>query len=153
MTLRFLGDTSPQALPDLASALRSSLSGRKELTLRYTALGAFPSLTHPRVIWIGAEEEPELKEIQEIVDRECRRLGLAQADDRRFHPHITLARMKEGRGADILTATVKTLTFEPISDRCAGVQILRSELHPTGSRYTVLEHIPFQPSELEISHG
>lgn len=144
MTLRFLGETSAAGIPLLSEALHAALSNQPALTLRYATIGAFPSLEHPRVLWIGTHEDSGLRALQESIARECNRLGLGRPEDHPFHPHITLGRMRDPRRADSLTATAKTLTFEPILDRCAGVQIMRSELHPAGSRYAVLDNIPLQ---------
>jgi 2'-5' RNA ligase len=145
ITLRFLGDIEENDLDELAHALGPQLRGLPSFRISYNALGTFPGPTHPRIIWIGIEENAHVLEVERIVTGLCRERRLGRDEARAFHPHITLGRVKSSRGIGSLTATLKTITFEPIEDLCAGVHIMRSDLRPTGSRYTLMYSIPLQP--------
>ena len=61
-------------------------------------LGAFPSAKQPRVIWAGvtALNLKPLLDLQESIVNSLARIG-HRPDDQRFHPHVTLGRIKHRR--------------------------------------------------------
>jgi 2'-5' RNA ligase len=103
-------------------------------------LGGFPDTTHPRVVWIGTSESPHIVRLQSEVEEVCTSFGFVK-DDRPFHAHITLGRVKGNRNLERLTASLKSITFEPLTARCTQVHVMRSDLKPTGSLYTLLNSI------------
>ena len=141
ITLKFLGDVDSSQPQHIADELRNSIGGLAAFDLSFVSLGAFPNVSRPRVVWIGTQENEHVQRIQERVERVCISFGFAK-EDRPFHSHITLGRVKGIRNLDRLTAKLKSITFKPLMARCSEVHILRSELKPTGSVYTLLNSIP-----------
>ena len=141
ITLKFLGDTDSSRIPQITDQLRKSICNFPVFELIYTKLGAFPNVDRPRVVWIGTSESQQILRLQSDVERVCSTLGFA-TDDRPFHAHITLGRVKGARSLERLTASLKSITFEPLLARCTEVHFVRSELRPTGSVYTLLNSIP-----------
>ena len=78
-----------------------------------------------------------------MAGRICVEFGFPK-EDRLFHPHITLGRVKETRNVVRLTEAIKTITFEPIETFCSEILLMKSELHPSGSIYTILKSFPLQ---------
>jgi 2'-5' RNA ligase len=144
ITLKFLGDTKTTAIPGLQEALLTSVGGCRSFDVSYEGIGGFPDIIRPRVLWIGTKPSGDLKRLQELIEQQCSILGFPR-DDRPFHAHITLGRVKGNRGLDGLTAKLKSVTFEPSIARCSEIHIMRSELKPTGSVYTLLKSIPLVP--------
>ena len=142
ITLKFLGNVEPPLLEELGTVLSAEVLMVGAFDLLYEGIGAFPSTDRPRIIWAGVHEHEALRSLQETVEQLCLRLGLGAPEDRPFHPHITIGRVKSDRNLGRLTATLKSITLEPVSARCSHILLMRSELHPTGSRYTALESIP-----------
>ena len=60
VTLRFLGDTDPAAVPELAARVGEQLAAVAPFALRLGRLGAFPSPRRPRVIVLHLEPEEPL---------------------------------------------------------------------------------------------
>ena len=141
ITLKFLGDTDSSLVPEIASQLRNSIGSFPAFDLSYVKVGGFPNVDRPRVVWIGTTESPQILHLQSHVEEVCASFGIAK-DDRPFHAHITLGRVKGSRNLERLTATLKSITFEPLLARCTEVHFVRSELKPTGSVYTLLNSIP-----------
>lgn len=141
ITLKFLGDTESTLLTSVAGELQNSIGSLSCFDLSYFILGGFPNASRPRVIWIGAQENEHILRLQERVEQVCATFGFAK-EDRPFHAHITFGRVKGNRNLDRLTARLKSITFEPMLARCTEVHIMRSELKPTGSVYTLLNSIP-----------
>jgi 2'-5' RNA ligase len=62
--------------------------------LRLRDVGAFPSLSRPRVLWCGVENgDGLLRAIREDLATELRSAGVV-FDDKRFTPHCTLGRVR-----------------------------------------------------------
>ena len=141
ITVVFLGNVEPSKLELLSIALTKSVQQFQPFTLSYTSLGAFPNIHAPRIIWIGIQNNPVVLDLQATVQRICGEFGFPK-EERAFHPHITLGRMKESRNLGRLTEAIKTITFEPIETRCSDILLMKSELHPSGSLYTMLKSFP-----------
>ena len=141
ITLKFLGDTDSSLVSEMSDRLRKSIGNSPAFELNFVNLGGFPNIDRPRVVWIGAAESQQIIRLQSQVERVCTALGFA-TDDRAFHTHITLGRVKGNRHLERLTASLKSITFEPLLARCTEVHFVRSELRPTGSVYTLLNSIP-----------
>lgn len=141
ITLKFLGDTSTSTILSLEQSLRKSICSLPSFDVVYSGLGAFPSLERPRILWIGTQHSPELHRVQQVVDAQCIALGVPK-EERPFHAHITLGRVKGTRGVDRLTAKLKSVTFQAVTTRCTEIHIMRSDLKPTGSVFTLLHTIP-----------
>jgi 2'-5' RNA ligase len=141
MTLIFLGNIEQSKLELLSDALTTSVQQFPTLTLTYESIGAFPNIRNPRIVWIGTKPNQGVLDLQSIVEQLCSGFGFTK-DDREFHPHITLGRVKENRNFDRLTEAIKTITFEPIETICPEILLMKSELHPGGSIYTILKSYP-----------
>lgn len=144
ITLKFLGDTESSVIPKLEEALQKSIGGLPAFNVSYEGVGGFPNIIRPRVLWIGTKASDEINRLQNLVEEACVKFGFAP-DDRQFHAHITLGRVKGNRGLYGLTARLKSVTFEPSIARCSEIHIMRSDLKPTGSVYTLLKSIPLVP--------
>jgi RNA 2',3'-cyclic 3'-phosphodiesterase len=142
ITLKFLGDIDTTTVGPIANGVQNSIGGFRPFDLAFRTIGAFPNANRPRVVWIGSEENELVLDIQKRVEQVCGSLGFAE-DDRAFHTHVTLGRVKGDRNLDRLTAKLKSITFKPLIARCTEVHIVRSELKPAGSVYTLLNSIPF----------
>ena len=90
VTLRFLGDTPVEKIAPLAERLATVRV--EPFLLPLEDVGAFPSKSPPRVLWLGlGAGHPRLHQLRQQIDDLTIAAGLA-ADLRTFHPHITLAR-------------------------------------------------------------
>jgi RNA 2',3'-cyclic 3'-phosphodiesterase len=59
-------------------------------------LGAFPSRSRPRVLWVGVDAPPALELLQDRIERGCEAIGFPP-EGAPFQPHITLGRVREGQ--------------------------------------------------------
>lgn len=92
LTLRFIGEVSD----DTFAAVRSALAGVKgaAFPLALRGIGHFPPGRHPRVLWVGVDGGGQLLELQQEVELALIGAGVPP-DERKFSPHLTLARLKE----------------------------------------------------------
>jgi RNA 2',3'-cyclic 3'-phosphodiesterase len=92
LTLRFIGEVGPESFTSIRAALARVSFSAFPLTLR--GVGHFPPGRHPRVLWVGIDPCDRLMQLQEDLELLLLDTGIP-AEERRFSPHITLARLKE----------------------------------------------------------
>lgn len=139
-TLKFLGNTKEDLLPDFVSYLEGAATST--LFVKYAGMGCFPNERAPKVIWVGMNDiNGNLASLQKEIDTGFARFGFEQ-DDRSFHPHVTLGRVKGNKRLDSLLRMMESITFESQPVEIREVALIKSELKPGGSVYTTLKTIP-----------
>jgi len=154
LTLKFLGDVEEALLPDLVTALEAAAAEVPPFAFDTTLMGAFPSPARPRVVWLGVESSPGLHDLQEAVERELTPLGFPR-EKRRFHPHITLGRIRDAgvlsRDAS-LPALIAKLPVPRGRTAVEELRLIRSTLSPQGARHETLEVIRLGGAEAHPRH-
>jgi 2'-5' RNA ligase len=92
------------------------------------------------VLWLGLRDSSgSLARLQTALEDECAAQGFKR-EERPFHPHITLARLRSSAGTRELAAFHKEIGFPAMELPVKEIVLMRSELGPGGSRYTALSH-------------
>ena len=143
LTLRFLGEVAPELDASCREAWRTVAAGAPPFTVRLDGVGSFPPRGRPRVLWVGVREdgsEGRLASLAAAFETAAREAGF-ERENRPFRPHLTLARARRSGGG-----TLPEL-HEFVSRSALEVEravLFRSELLPSGARYSVLESFSFQ---------
>jgi len=139
LTLRFLGDLEPEKAEELKKILSGVAAGSKPFELTIKDVGAFPDLASPRVIWAGVGlGAAESARIAEAIETKLQALGIPK-EERRFHPHLTLGRVRSRKNCEKLCGMIEAIKFEAGSKiRVDHLTLFRSQLTPQGSVYTPL---------------
>ena len=136
LTLRFIGDVQPEA----AVAIESGLAGIRvePFILSLAGAGVFPPRGDPRVIWIGVGENPaRLFQLRQQIDDSLLARGV-EVDLRTFHPHVTLARVRDGAAPGAAREVVKRhRDYASPPFRVDSFQLIGSELLPSGPAHTL----------------
>jgi 2'-5' RNA ligase len=90
VTLRPIGALDDHQIAILDEALGSI--ERKPFELQIGGCGIFAQRRGPEAVWLGVAATPSLVDLQAAVERAAVRAGLAP-EEKRFRPHITLARI------------------------------------------------------------
>ncbi len=140
ITLKFLGDISPESTPDILAAIEAAADGIAPFRLGVGGLGVFPNLTSPQVVWVGVRGDTEsLVALQGCLDKRLEALDFP-LERRRFSPHLTLARMRRQATPDqrqIIGRLATETTFQAHSRIDVGsVSLMRSELTREGAIHT-----------------
>ena len=143
ITLKFLGLVDESLLKKITGGITSEVRNVESFVVEYSGLGAFPTLENPRTLWIGASGGEDLLQLSSLVESVCSSFGIP-SEGRTFHAHVTIGRVKSSHNQNRLTASAKSVTLEAIAARCSELYIMKSELHPTGSQYTVVQSIPLK---------
>lgn len=138
LTLKFLGDTPVSSVEALAAAVEHAAARTTPFQIRAGGCGAFPLRGQPRVLWIGvADATGGLTEVFQALEDECAKAGFPR-EERAFHPHLTVARLRQPQGARRLADVHQQIAFEPTTFSVDELCLIRSELMSAGSRYTVI---------------
>ena len=138
MTLSFLGDTEESALDAHETGLIQLADRIPAFELVTQDTGVFPHANDPRVLWIGAGLfDQSLKKMKQGLDNFLRKQGYA-IDNRPYHPHITLGRVKNlSRNSqsihEYLSMDVREIVF-PVNE----LLWIKSTLTPMGAEYEVM---------------
>ena len=91
-TLFFFGDIENKQLELISNKMNEIVFEKFEIN--YRKIGAFPSFTYPKVIWIGVDEksERELNSLFQLVKFKMEQIDFKP--DKQFKPHLTLFRVK-----------------------------------------------------------
>lgn len=140
VTLAFLGWTGLEAIGRVCDALAAAAAGESRMTFRTARLGAFPSLDHASVLWAGIEDGAALTGLARSIGDAMAGLGFRR-DNRPFHAHVTIARLRFPRGIREIVLPMAEQMFG--ETRIDAVTLLESETKPTGSVYREVQRIPF----------
>jgi 2'-5' RNA ligase len=147
LTLAFLGDVEDTDLVDVCRVTAASSASIEPFPIRLEGLGTFPNPTRPRVVWVGATGPgvAPLEGLQKEVVKAVRSIDCPPDDDR-FHPHVTLGRLKPGRGPspDMTPLLKHYRTWAAGSFTIAEVVVFSSTLTPDGPAYAPLGRAPLR---------
>lgn len=136
VTLKFLGSTPADRLNDIANVCGIVAAGRQPADVRLDRVGAFPSKSRVRVLWVGLDDPDSLLgHLAADLDRGFEALGYP-TEGRAFTPHVTLCRFKipvplKGGLPEIDVADLPSFEVD-------AIQLFRSHLSPKGARYEVV---------------
>ena len=139
LTLKFLGQIAPSQVAGIAARMDAAVAATAPFQLRAQAAGAFPSPRRARVLWVGLGGDlVSLMSLQAGLETGLAAIGFAR-EQRRFHPHLTIARTRHPIDPAVLGAALEethSMVSEPFTvDRVA---LIKSVLEPTGATYTLL---------------
>ena len=143
MTLKFLGEQPESLVEDFRTAMENVAAAHRHLTVQTTGFGAFPNFRRSRVVWVGMTGEIELHALAKDIDRAFVPFGVA-AESRQFRAHLTLGRVK-GELSAAESAALSAAARQAVPARSVLVRtidLMRSELGPGGSRYSLLAAVP-----------
>jgi RNA 2',3'-cyclic 3'-phosphodiesterase len=139
ITLKFIGAAPPGGMARIQTILKESSEEAEPFPVFFRGAGAFPSPERPSVLWAGAAgDKGFLSAIFRQLDRKLAEAGFP-GEKRKFHPHVTFARLKKG----LRTGERKKLTrwLEAKQSAYFGeteirrLSLFRSELSSEGASY------------------
>jgi 2'-5' RNA ligase len=141
LTVRFIGQADPELGHRILAALERPLRVPAfELTIEHT--GTFPPKRPPRVLWAGITAG--LDHLHALEQEVRGRLDaiIPADDDRDYHPHLTLGRVKNPAGLRpaVLLKGLEEAVFGAV--RVGAVTLFESRLSPTGPTYIALGRSP-----------
>ncbi len=133
ITLKFLGDTDENLIPDITSSLSELVKEHSPISLKISNAGLFYRDGKPTILYLDFLENEYLLRMYEEIENLMEKFGYKK-EKRKFKTHLTLLRIKNDRYLN----QIKNFTNfdidlpEFISDE---ITLYRSILQTTGSVY------------------
>lgn len=138
VTLQFLGDIEEGTVEGISARLADVAGKHSPFELSVAGAGVFPDERRPRVLWVGCEDDGQLRSLAESVQTATQPLGF-QPEHRSFSAHLTLGRVKQWKPDAALTRTLDSIKNQSFGAmRVDTIHLFQSELHPDGSIYSKL---------------
>jgi 2'-5' RNA ligase len=144
LTLKFIGQIDDKTLEELCRAVGEAVIRTNRFEAILGGTGLFPSTKNPRVLWIGLSgDDGEIASLAKVIDGVCEQFGI-ETEKRKFHPHLTIGRIKDPSGARELGEF--HLNQNPIAEqlKVTDVVVYESKLSPAGSSYFRLAVYPLE---------
>jgi 2'-5' RNA ligase len=130
VTLRFLGETPQEKLPEVETRMRQAAARTAPFELTYGGVGAFESLEDARVVWIGLDEGFEAM---------LALAGLLGRDEPRpFAPHLTMGRRRRATTPPEFAAALRAEPRWALRRPVAKLSLYASRPAPFGHAYEIL---------------
>ncbi len=151
LTLHFIGDVDPEKVEDIVRELKTGVKDFSPFSLNFAGVGGFPREGKLRVVWAGVGRgRNELLKLQPAVVEALKRAEVEIEGDNKFHPHLTLGRVKGKTNTRPLRVLLEEQRGFVSSDfSVSSLQLIKSQLTPSGPVYSVLEDISFRCGPLD----
>jgi RNA 2',3'-cyclic 3'-phosphodiesterase len=139
LTLKFLGNVTTDNLDEITKSMKDIAAQHAAFHFDITSFGCFPDIHSPRTLWIGIRESSgELLWIQSDLEDALAGLGFSR-ERRKFHPHLTIGRVKRHVGRNEISDLAQHLKQIKIGNlgtvQVDKIALMRSDLRPTGAVY------------------
>lgn len=151
LTLKFLGEVENNSVNQIDASLHRTAGQQKPFSIEIGGVGAFPNLVRPRVLWVGLKRgAAQIKMLAKAINDELCSLGYP--NDTRFHPHLTLARLKNQVNLSTYINLFKKFeTIEGALLRVDKITLVKSELRLSGAVYTPIQN--YQLGREKVENG
>jgi 2'-5' RNA ligase len=134
LTLRFIGEVDGSTFLDIKESLAEVKS--VPITLSVKGVGHFPPRGKPRVIWAGVAPAGDVVILRNRVNSALVQCGI-EPEQRKFHPHITLARLKNSPTGKIAHFLAGNSLLESPEFTLERLTLFSSNLTPKGALHRV----------------
>jgi len=139
LTVRFIGEVDSSVFALVREALTEVRA--EGFPLQLDGIGFFPPRGSPRVVWAGIRKSEELLRLHHRIESALVRSGLAP-EERKFSPHITLARLKNTPSQRIGAYLAQNGLFVTEEFRISEFFLYSSVLNSRGARHYIEEEYP-----------
>lgn len=159
LTLKFLGDVPVSKITTLQTTLTALCQSQTPFQLTMGSPGVFPNPSRPRVLWVGLTGDlPHLQHLAQVIEQGLIPLQFAP-ERREFSPHLTLGRVRDTATPEQRQRIGHLVTsFQPEQTIARwqnleslvvqGINLMRSDLSPSGAHYTRLATLPLHAPSL-----
>lgn len=147
LTMKFLGNVEQSRLPEINQALLSSVENIPPCSAELGGLGAYPSLAHPQIIYLGLKPDHNLDTLFIQLENSLFSIGFPK-ERKVFSPHVTLARISDHIAESdrkAISTVLKNIDVPVLSSPFFNsMYLVKSELDRSGPTYTRLFSAPLQ---------
>ncbi len=133
ITLRFIGDVDDDLATDLVDGYAQITANPFIIQLK--SVGVF-GRDRPRMIWAGVVNSAPLEQLYSAHEIKSQRLGL-KAEGRKFIPHVTLARFKDGQVGDVGAYLIDQNQFQSLEFEVNSFELYSARSSKGGGPYII----------------
>ncbi len=130
LTLKFLGEIPDKQVEKIKELLKEIKF--KPFNVEFSDTGVFPDEDYIRVVWIGFEDNRDIINLQQKVEN---KMQLIFQKEKRFHPHITLGRVKFVKDKQKFIEALKEIKVEKKKFEVNCFKLIKSTLTSEGPIY------------------
>lgn len=153
LTLKFLGEIPRTTAERIAEDFAPIAQAAAALRLESAGAVVFPPHGRPRVLGLGFAPSADVEALEALsvaAETVVRRAGLPP-EDRQFHPHVTLARLREPWPAPAIDAFRRAAAGSELPPWHARACVLyESRLDPGGAVHTPVRTFALAGAGLEV---
>lgn len=133
LTLKFLGDVDESRVDSIKESLKSVKLEPFECSVK--GFGVFPNEDYIKVMWAGIGPEIPFRKLHEQIDKVLEPFGFEK--DSRFHPHVTIGRVRFVKDKKGLIDAINALKDVEIGHefKIENFKLKKSTLTPEGPVY------------------
>lgn len=138
MTLKFFGNVRASKIANIKDIMDSCTKDLSAFPMTIDHIGAFPTIKHPQIIWIGSHKgQDQLKNLTEKLELNLAEAGFAK-ETRPFNAHITIGRTKSDHEAHVLSSKITTMKIDAINIQINSIALYQSVLSSKDPVYSVI---------------
>jgi 2'-5' RNA ligase len=146
LTIKFLGQLPEEVAPRLLRGLLPRLATTEPFEVEIGGFGAFPRARAARVLWVGVTDGgAPLARLARRIEAAAARVGFDR-ERRPYRGHLTLARLREPASIPIDRLEAPSPVRFPVRE----VVLFRSDLSPSGARYSPVARLPLGEGEVDL---
>lgn len=131
LTLKFLGEIEEIKVEKIKALLKKIKFSSFNLSL--SNIGVFPNENYIRVVWIGLNPVDKIITLQQKIDTTLSDLDFKK--EKKFHPHITLARIKHIKDKREFIERLKKIKIKKLDFTLNKFKLIKSTITPEGPIY------------------
>ncbi len=139
LTLRFLGKTPESKISTLIEQVTLIFQKQSTIELKMNRIAIFGSRYKPTVIWLGFEENDEMKILFEKIEAKVQEVGF-EPNQGNFVPHVTIGRIKNILNKKRFSELISQL--QPTSSQNLSIHnwsLYQSNLNNKGVEYRIIK--------------
>jgi 2'-5' RNA ligase len=144
LTLRFIGETEENKIPDIDRMMNKSAEKAKSFIMNVNRTGVFGSSYNPKVVWFGIDPNEYLTHLHTAIELNLSKVGFYQ-DRQNFVPHLTLTRIKKLKDLKLFQKILDDFREKEIMKQdVQSFSLIESTLKKEGPIYTTLNSYTLQ---------
>jgi RNA 2',3'-cyclic 3'-phosphodiesterase len=143
LTVKFLGEVPDGDVPGVCDVAAQIASGYAPFEIEVRGTGCFPPRGSARIVWAGLGQLPnELVDCHREIEQAYAKIGF-KPEDRPFHPHLTIGRVRDPRGSHAVRPVVdQQQQFAGGTVAVNELLVFQSILESSGPTHIVLSRAP-----------
>ncbi len=140
INLKFLGSKTKKEAEEIKNCVKEAISNFKKFEIEIKGMGAFPSKSYIRVLWLGiGSGKNRLEQLYDELENNFEKIGIPK-ESREFSPHITLCRLRSQKNKNLLKEIISKYEHKSFGKlKVDALFLIQSKLSPKGPKYINIE--------------